>query len=59
MSLTTNQMLIFNKCVTDLPLAGARLSDEYYYDSLPQCVIDAVYSIGVNYKSTRNTVIRY
>ena len=57
--LTTNQTLIFNKCKTDLPLDRARLSDEYYYDSIPQCIIDAVYSIGANYSSTRNTVIRY
>ena len=35
------------------------MSDEYYYDSLPQCIIDAVYSIGVDYPSTRRTVIRY
>jgi hypothetical protein len=59
MSLTKNQKLIYNKCVADLALASATLSKEYYYNALPQCIIDAVYSIGVRYASTRNTVINY
>ena len=37
-------------------LEEARLPDEYYYASLPLCVIDAVFSIGVRYESTRRTV---
>lgn len=57
--MTANQQLIYNKCIAELNLANASLSDEYYYDSLPQCIIDAVYSIGVRYASTRNTVINY
>jgi hypothetical protein len=32
------------------------LSDEYYYAALPLCVVDAVFSIGVRYESTKNTV---
>jgi hypothetical protein len=32
-----------------LPLHSASLGDEYYYQSLPLCVIDAVYSTGVRY----------
>lgn len=59
MPLTPNQTLIYNACITNLPLAHAALSPEYYYDSLPQCIIDAVFSIQANYASTRNTVIRY
>ncbi len=35
------------------------LPKEFYYASLPICVIDAVYSIGVSYSSTRNTVARF
>jgi len=35
------------------------MSDEYGYSSLPLCVIDAVFSIGVNYTSTKNTVDRF
>ena len=59
MPLTANQTLILTKCIHDLPLGTTSLSAEYYYDSLPQCVIDAVYSIGVRYTSTRQTVINY
>jgi hypothetical protein len=36
-----------------------RLSDEYYYQSLPLCVIDAIFSIGVRYEGTRNVVKRF
>jgi hypothetical protein len=42
-----------------LDLGPARLSDEYYYQSLPICVIDAVYSIGVLYVSVQRVVDRY
>src|SRR5204862_1280588 len=42
-----------------LPLAGATLSEEYFYQSLPLCVIDAVYSVGVRYESVRGVVARY
>lgn len=59
MTLTNDQKLIYDKCNTELTLHTAKLGDEYYYNSLPLCVIDAVYSIGVRYTSTRNTVIRY
>ncbi len=46
-------------CKKELKLGNAGLSDEYYYQSLPYCVIDAVYSIGVKYSSTRDVVIKY
>lgn len=42
-----------------LPLATACLGDEYFYQSLPLCVIDAVWSIGVRYGGVRNVVARY
>jgi hypothetical protein len=42
-----------------LPLAGAALTDDYYYQSLPLCAIDAVYSIGVRYEGVRAVVLRY
>jgi hypothetical protein len=35
------------------------LPKEFYYASLPLCIIDAVFSIGVTYTSTRNTVDRF
>jgi hypothetical protein len=48
------------KCCNDkLKLDNAKLSDEYHYQSLSLCVIDAVFSIGVRYTSTRQTVIKY
>lgn len=46
-------------CASNLDMAALALSDEYYYTGLPLCVIDAVYSIGVKYESTANTVRRY
>jgi hypothetical protein len=46
-------------CRRSLDLAGAKLPDEYFYDSLSLCVIDAVYSIGVRYESVINVVARY
>jgi hypothetical protein len=34
-----------------LALSDARLGNEYYYNSISFCVIDAVFSIGVRYGS--------
>jgi len=45
-------------CKDKLDLANATLNDEYYYQSLPLCVIDAVFSMGARYSSTENTVRR-
>lgn len=46
-------------CVDMLKLGNALLPDEYYYSSLPLCVIDSVFSIGVRYEGVRNTVTRF
>ena len=46
-------------CEIHLNLQNAELSEEYYYHSLPFCIIDAVYSLGVRYSSTRKAVIRF
>ena len=35
------------------------IPDEYRYQSLPLCLIDAIFSIGVTYTSTANTVKKY
>lgn len=43
----------------DIDLNNLPLDDEYYYASLPLCVIDAVFSIGVNYKSVEKTIENY
>ncbi len=45
---------IQNTALNPLPLP-----QEFFYASLPLCVIDAVFSIGVTYTSTRNTVTRF
>lgn len=44
-------------CDIHLDLQNAKLSEEYYYHSLPFCIIDAVYSLAARYSSTRNTVM--
>ncbi|QDP41953.1 hypothetical protein [Radiobacillus deserti] len=46
-------------CETVLNLKQVKLPDEYYYSSLPLCVIDSVFSIGVRYEGVRNTVTRF
>ena len=46
-------------CKEKLNLEGAALSASYYYDSLPLCVIDAVFSIGVKYTGVKNVVRNY
>lgn len=40
-------------------LVPPEVPDEYRYASLPLCVIDAVFSIGVTYTSTKATVARF
>ena len=51
--------IVVKCCNDELDLYNAKLSDEYHYESLSLCVIDAVFSIGVRYASTRQTVIKY
>jgi hypothetical protein len=48
-----------NYCRKVLNLKEARLSPEYFCQSLPLCIIDAVFSLGVKYEGTRRTVMRY
>lgn len=43
----------------DIDLTNISLGEEYFYNSLSLCVIDAVFSIGVNYQSVQNTIRRY
>ncbi|MEP7246470.1 MAG: hypothetical protein ABI885_22715 [Gammaproteobacteria bacterium] len=56
---TDDATLVAEFARAHLPLASAQLPDEYYYQSLPLCVIDAVYSIGVRYSGVKNVVRRY
>jgi hypothetical protein len=57
--LKENAVAVAVFCQQHLVLQGARLGDEYFYQSLPLCVIDAVYSIGVRYEGVQNVVRRY
>lgn len=40
-------------------LQHLKLGNEYYYYSMPLCILDAVFSIGVKYQCVRNVVDRY
>ena len=42
-----------------IDLRNAKLRPEHFYASLPLCIMDAVFSIGVKYTGTRQTVIRW
>lgn len=42
-----------------LSLSGAVLGEEYFYQSVPICFIDAVYSIGVRYSQVQKVVDSY
>ncbi|CAM3841614.1 hypothetical protein [Deinococcus frigens] len=45
-------------CRKHLDLKSLKLGEEYFYRSLPLCVVDSVFSIGVNFKGVQNTVRR-
>jgi len=58
--MVTEIQRILDYCQKELNLSGAKSLDEnYFYNSLPLCVIDAVFSIGVNYNSVENVITRY
>ena len=42
--------------MTKLPLANAKLSKAYYYQSLPFCIIDSIFSLGVKYSQVEKVV---
>lgn len=42
-----------------IDLRNFELSQSYYYNSLPLCVIDSIYSIGVKYESVKNVVSNF
>lgn len=46
-------------CIDKLDLNNAKLDIGHYYSSLPHCIIDAVFSIGIKYTTTRNAVERF
>lgn len=59
MGLDSDAIAVASHAERVLPLDAAALGEEYFYQSLPLCVIDAVFSIGVKYSGTRNVVARY
>lgn len=50
---------ISNYCINKLDLNHIKLDIGHYYSSLPHCIIDAVFSIGIKYTATRNAVERF
>jgi len=46
------------KANKDIDLA-ASLPEEFFYDSIDLCIIDAVFSIGVRYNGVKNVIARY
>ena len=55
----TEIRLFSNFCKSKLTISNLPQAEEYGYHNLPLCIIDAVFSIGVNYTSTENTVKRF
>lgn len=56
---STEAVRIAEHCGSILDLSDSSLPAEYYYQSLPLCVIDSIFSIGVNYKSVQNVILKY
>ena len=58
--MTTDQSIqaIVAHCKAKLNFA-AMVVDEQFYQHLPACIVDTVFSIGARYTSTRNTVERF
>ena len=52
--LTISKIVDFTK--QNIKIENYKLDPEFYYQSLPLCVIDSVYSIGVKYEIVRKTV---
>lgn len=58
--ITSNDIRIFaNHCKATLNLANAKDPCAGLYQNLPLCLLDAVYSMGVRYGSTRKVTARY
>ncbi|HEB01775.1 MAG TPA: hypothetical protein ENI12_00920, partial [Nitrospirae bacterium] len=51
--------ILVSFCKETFDLPHEKLSDEYYYQSIPLCIIDAVYSIGIRYEITQKVLRKY
>ncbi|MCW3110611.1 MAG: hypothetical protein JWQ09_5117 [Segetibacter sp.] len=59
MTIDTQILLsVTNFCIENLNIKTAKLDKEYFYASMPLCVVDSVFSISVNYKGVKNTIAR-
>lgn len=51
--------VVVDACRAAIPNAATiEVAEQYGYASLPLCVIDSVFSIGVRYESVRNVIER-
>ncbi len=57
--LSEDAELVAAYCRQELPLAQAKLSNGYGYVSMPHCVINSVFSIGVRYEGVLNVIRNY
>ncbi len=46
-------------CESVFDLSKAKLGDEYFYQSITSCIIDAIFSIGITYDQTKKVVESY
>jgi hypothetical protein len=51
--------LLARRIADVMDLSQARYGDEFFYQSLSLCALDAVFSIGVRWQAVRNVVARY
>ncbi len=58
---STGVSILVNRIIKDFGqnLHNIQLGKEFYYKHLPLCVIDAVWSLGVNYRAVENVVCRW
>lgn len=50
---------LISYCDEKLDLKNTHLDNEYYYSCLTNCLIDAVFSIGIKYSTTKNIIINF
>lgn len=58
-SKTEHEIQSLTEYIESIGLEPIDLPEEFYYPSLPLCIIDSVFSIGVRYASTQKTVKRF
>ncbi len=51
--------ILAEHCEAVLLLNNTKLPEEFYYQSLSLCVLDAVFSIGVKYSNVQNVISNF